>query len=82
MPRGSGAGVVDVAEGDLDRRAPGEGRVAGEHLVQHDAEAVDVGGGCGGVAAGLLGGHVARRPDDRAAESVLGPRPAGPRRSR
>ena len=50
---------------DSGRRAL-ERRAAGEHLVEDRAQGVDVGGGrdVGGRAAGLLGGHVARRAHD------------------
>ncbi len=46
---------------DRLRRATGEGRLAGEHLVEHGAEGVDVGaGGDLPLAHRLLGTHVVR----------------------
>ena len=62
-----------TAEAALNGGAPGE------HLVQHDAGAVDVGGGGRGAPAALLGRHVARRADDRGGASRVRrccPRPA------
>jgi hypothetical protein len=44
----------------------GERRLAGEHLVEHAAERVDVGGRPDLVPRRLLGGHVHRRPDRHA----------------
>ena len=49
------------------RRRAGERRLAGEHLVQHAAEAVEVAPPVDRrVAAGLLGAHVGRRADGEA----------------
>ena len=42
----------------------GERVLAGEHLVQDDAEGEDVGAMVGGLAADLLGGHVAGRAEN------------------
>ena len=55
----------------MDRWAgrAGEGRLAAQHLVEHAAEAVDVGAGVElASAGGLLRAHVGRR-SDRAARS-------------
>ena len=43
-------------------------RPAGEEFVKHGAKAIDIGArrNLGRIAAGLLGGHVARRAEDRA----------------
>jgi hypothetical protein len=46
------------------RRLTGEGRLPGEHLVQDDAERVDVGAGVDGSALGLLRGEVRDRSQD------------------
>ena len=52
---------------DRLHRRPGVRLLAGQHLEQHGAEAVDVGPGVErAVAAGLLGAHVGRRPDAHA----------------
>ena len=48
------------------RRRPGERRLAGQHLVEHAAESIDVASGVDGAAAGLLGAHVGRRADGEA----------------
>ena len=52
----------------IDRRGGLKRRPAGEHLVEDRAEAVDVArrADLAPIAADLLGGHVARRADDRA----------------
>jgi hypothetical protein len=57
--------ILKVLDRELDGRVPGERRAAGEHLVEHDADAVHVGGGGAHAGARLLGRHVARRADDR-----------------
>ena len=54
-----------MLHGDLDRCVARERDVAGEHLVQHDAERVEIGARIDGGAAGLLGREVLRRADDR-----------------
>ena len=54
-----------MAQRQLDHGALGERSPAAEHLVQHDPDAVDVGGRRDPPAAGLLGGHVAGRADNR-----------------
>ena len=46
--------------------------LSGNELVQDDTEGVDVGGRPDGVALGLLGGHIAGRADDGAADSEAG----------
>jgi hypothetical protein len=50
------------------RRRPVEGGCAGEHLVEHAAQAVEIGAGVDVGAHALLGAHVARRPDGEAWE--------------
>ena len=54
-----------MLHGDLDRRVARERDVAGEHLVQHDAQRVEIRAGVDGGAAGLFGREVLRRADDR-----------------
>ena len=58
--------LLYVLEGERRRRRRLEGRVAGEHLVENHAEAVDVGARIDVVVGALLGRHVARRADQRA----------------
>ena len=49
------------------RRAPGEGRLAGQHLIRHDAQRVEIAAGVEvTIARGLLGRHVRRRADGHA----------------
>ena len=64
--------LLDVAEGDLDGGIAVERRMAGQHLVQHDAGAVQVGGGGDRQPAGLLGRHVSRGAHDRGRPSLGG----------
>ena len=45
----------------LDRRVPHKGQRPGHHLIQHDTERVDIGGGCNRATFDLFGGHVSRR---------------------
>ena len=59
-----------MAERQLDRRLAAERGPAGQHLVQHHADAVDVGRRAHAVTARLLGRHVPRRPDDRRRERI------------
>src|SRR5262249_23219613 len=54
---GGGEVLGDEGEGIVPR----EGRVAGEQLIQHAAEAVEVGGGGGRLAQRLLGSQVGGR---------------------
>ena len=58
--------VGEMLHRDLDRRLAAERRLAGEHLVEDDADRVEVGALVDGGAARLLGREVLRRPDDRA----------------
>ena len=64
--------VQDLVEEPLDRFA-GDGLGAGEHLEQHDAERVDIGGFGDLLAEHLLGRHVIRRSERK---SGLGHRQA------
>ena len=57
-------GVERVARHDRLRRRSGEGRLAGEGLVEHAGETVDVAAPVHVARArGLLGRHICRRPD-------------------
>ena len=56
-----GDGVAHVRERGRDGGGGVEGTLADEALVGHDPEGVDVGGGHGGAALGLLGREVLRR---------------------
>ena len=69
--------VREVLHRDLDRRLAVEGRLAGQELVEDDAERVQIGARIDLAAAGLLGGEVLRRPHDRARLGHLAG--AGPR---
>ena len=61
-----GLGLDD--RGDEARRARAfECSAAGEHFVEHRAERKDVRAGIDRLALELLGGHVWKRPEDRAA---------------
>ena len=63
----SGGGVVGhVLHRDRDRRVALERHAAREHLVEHDAERVDVGLRADAAPARLLGREVLGRADDRA----------------
>ena len=62
----TGHGVVHVAHRDRDEVVAGEGNLAGEQLVEHAAERVDVGLLVDRLAAGLLRRDVVARPHDRA----------------
>ena len=63
----------------VSRTVAGEGAPGREHLVQHHAEAEDVGAHVHGLAADLLGAHVAERAEDH---PVIGPVAGGKRRGR
>ena len=70
-PAGASGRSAPVAAESLGdhrlRRWPGERRLAGQHLVEHAAERVDVGAGVDvALAARLLGAHVGRRADGEA----------------
>ncbi len=63
---------VEVALEDDRQRGAGERRAADDHLVEQDADRVDVGGRLDEVAADLLGRHVLCRTDQaRLAHGVL-----------
>ncbi len=62
----SGNVLADVLHRHRDLVLPVEGDVAGEHLVEDDAERVDVRLAVDGVAEGLLRGDVVRRAEDAA----------------
>ena len=66
---------------DRLRRGTGEGRLTGQHLVQHGPEGVDIGARVEAlVARRLLGAHVGRSPDRQAGlgQAIVRPR-QGPR---
>ena len=67
-PRGRDRVLLDDLLDGIHRRDALEGRTAGEHLVEHRAQGVDIGGRSGqfGITAGLLGRHVAWRSHDLA----------------
>ena len=67
LGRRRGHVVVHVLVGHRQRRVPAVGRVAGEHLVQHDPGGVDVAAGVGAAALELLGGQVGDGADEHAA---------------
>ena len=58
-------GVVRVLVGDRHRRLAHVGLLAGEHLVHHDADRVDVAAGVGDAAGDELGGEVGDRAEQR-----------------
>ena len=66
--------LADVEVRDRHRAVAGERHDAGEHLVEHDAERVDVGAGVDREALRLLGREVGGGPHDRAGagEAVAG----------
>ena len=68
--------LAHVAHGDGDGRLAGEGNLPGEHLVEHDAERVEVGLTGDGLSECLLGRDVVGRaehaPGDR--QALLGER--------
>src|SRR5579871_206049 len=55
----------------LHRRAAGEGLAAGEHLVEHDAEAVEVAARIDELGMSLLRAHVVRGAEDLAGTGEL-----------
>ena len=57
--------VLEVAQRKFDDGLGLERWVPGEHLVEHDARAIDVGRGAAELAVSLLGRHVPGRADDR-----------------
>ena len=64
--------------GDGNRVLAGEGGLAHDHLVEDDAEGVDVASGIDGVALGLLGGEIRRGTHNRAGLSQVSGGPGGP----
>ena len=62
-----GQGRLHVLEGDFHGGIGLVGHPAGEHLVEHHSEGVDVGAGIDGPAQRLLRRHVRRRPHQRGA---------------
>ena len=66
--------VAHVLRGDRHRRVAGERRLADRHLVEHDAERVDVAPGVDPLALGLLGREVGGRAHDGAGlgQALLG----------
>ena len=72
MSPGSGRGCVpDVLHGDLDRGGAVERPAPGQALVGHHAERVDVGGGGGDRAGGLLGRDVGGGAEHRTGRGEL-----------
>ena len=67
VPGGRHRVGVQVLADDRDRVVSGEGRLAGEHLVEQGAERVEVAAGAGGLAERLLGRQVGHRADEGAA---------------
>ena len=61
-----------MAQAQLDDGAVGERRLAGQHLVEHDPGAVDVGRGARRPPARLLGGHVAGRSRNGGGQRLRG----------
>ncbi len=66
------AGPRVLLGGQDDAPRPGERPLAGEDLVQHDADAVPVGGGRHRLRGGLLRRHVRERADDLALAGAIG----------
>ena len=81
---GAAAAERDEHAADAPRGRAGRARLDGVHagqpLVEHDAERVQVRALVHRPALGLLGGHVGERADDVARSSSAGPRPPGARR--
>ena len=58
---------MEVLDENCRTAVPSERRLAGEHLVGHDAERIEITAPVDlGIAAGLFGGHVLRRSDNLA----------------
>jgi hypothetical protein len=70
--------LANVLVGDRHRVVAGERRPPGHHLVEDDAEGVDIGAGVDHVALGLLGREVGGRAHDRAGLGETLGRVAGP----
>jgi hypothetical protein len=66
--------VVRVLVGDLHRLFALVGLLAGEHLVEHDAERVDVAAGVGRTAGDELGGEVRDGAEERGTRGGVGGR--------
>ncbi len=58
--------MLEVGLHDHEGAGAGEGALAGEHLVEHGAEGVDVGASVDPFTADALGGHVGRGAGDHA----------------
>ena len=73
---GVGDLLAHVAHGDGDGSVAGEGHLSGDHLVEDDAERIQVGLAGNGLAERLLGGDVVGRPEDASGsgEAFLGER--------
>jgi hypothetical protein len=71
--------LVQVLHGDLDRGVTAEGHLAGQHLVEHDPDGVEIRRRGHRRAAGLLGREVLRSPHDRPGlRHLRGARPGDP----
>ena len=72
--------LVDMLHRDLFRGIPVKGDAAGEHLVQQDADRIDVALGVRFLAAGLLGADIVDRADRlvAAAADILPGKPRDP----
>src|SRR5262249_55184443 len=54
--------LLDLLLQELHRALAGEGDLSREHLIEDDADGVEVGARVDGLTASLLGGHVSERP--------------------
>ena len=62
--------VGNLHNGDGNRPVAVKGQLAGQHLVQHNADRVDVGAGIGALALGLLGADIMHRADRLVADGL------------
>ncbi len=63
--------ILQMAQSKIHRGRAGEGRTAGQHLVQNDPDAVDIRRRRDASAASLLGRHIRRCSDHRGGEVVI-----------
>ncbi len=68
---GQGQRFVDVFENDADRGVGLKGQAAGDQLIKHDAERIDVGAGVARLPQALLGSHIRRGAHQRAGCGVF-----------